>query len=152
MKLFRILATVLALAGSLICPRLLLAADPTPTATTSQPIVVSQDRNDRDLQRDLRGVPPNIKTLIMTFDQTREKFLQQQSLLQIRLRNASTSQERDQVRQQLQANRQDFLTDLKSYRDTLRNDLQSLKGKIGNAEFGRIIDAAHGGGHRHRGQ
>ena len=115
-----------------------------------------QDRDDRDLQHDLRGVPDNVKTLIVTFDQTRERFLQQQRLLLIRLHNATTPEEREQIRQLLQANRQDFLNELKSFRDELHSDLQALKGKISQAEFGRIIDAAHDastqGGHRHRGQ
>jgi hypothetical protein len=153
MKSFRIWLTLTAAVASLVCPHSVLAADP---GTTTPPLVVSQDPGDRDLQHDLRGVPDNVKTLIVTFDQTRDKFLQQQRLLLIRLRHASTPEERDQVRQLLQANRQDFLTELKSFRDDLRNDLSALKGKIGQAEFGRIIDAAHDvttqDGHRHRGQ
>ncbi len=151
MKLFRILLALSAMVANLVCPRSVLAAD-----TPAPPTVVPQDRNDRDLQRDLRGVPDNVKTLIVTFDQTRDKYLQQQRLLLIKLHNASTPEERDQIRHLLQANRQEFLTDLKGFRQELGSDLQSLKGKIGHAEFGRIIDAAHdastGGGHRHRGQ
>jgi hypothetical protein len=153
MKSFRILLTLTAAVANLVCPRSVLAADP---GTTTPPVVVPQDPGDRDLQHDLRGVPDNVKTLILTFDQTRDKFLQQQRLLLIRLSHASTPEERDQVRQLLQANRQDFLTELKGFRDQLRNDLAALKGKIGHAEFGRIINAAHDasteGGHRHRGQ
>jgi hypothetical protein len=154
MKPFRMMLTLAAAVANLVCPLSVLAAD-TPT-TMAPPLVVPQDRDDRDLQHDLRGVPDNVKSLIVTFDQTRDKFLQQQRLLLIKLRHASTPEERDQVRQQLQANRQDFLSELKSFRDQLRNDLDALKGKIGHAEFGRIIDAAHDasteGGHRHRGQ
>lgn len=153
MKPFRILLTLTAAVANLVCPRAVLAAETAPPTT---PIVVSQDRDDRDLQHDLRGVPDNVKTLIQTFDQTRDKFLEQQRLLLIKLQHASTPEEREQIRQQLQANRQDFLTELKSFRDELRNDLDALKGKIGHAEFGRIIDAAHDvsteGAHRHRGQ
>lgn len=108
------------------------------------------------MQRDLRGVPDNVKNLVLTFDQTRDKYLQQQTLLLIKLKHASTPDEQEQLRQQLQANRQEFLSDLKGFRDELRDDLQAMKGKISHAEFGRIIDAAHGasteGGHRHRGQ
>jgi hypothetical protein len=150
MKPFRILLALTAAVANLVCPRSVLAAETTATA----PIVVSQDRDDRDLQHDLRGVPDNVKTLILTFDQTRDRFLQQQRFWLAKLQHASTPEERDQIRQQLQANRQEFLADLKSFRDELRNDLDSLKGKIGHAEFGRIIDAAHNAtsGHRHRGQ
>ncbi len=148
------LLTLLAAAANLACPRLALGAD---TTGTTPPTVVPQDRGDnRDLLRDLRGVPDNVKTLIVTFDQTRDKYLQQQQWLLIKLHHATTPQEQDQVRQQIQSNRQEFLTDLKGFREELRVDLQALKGKIGHAEFGRIIDAAHDagneGGHRHRGQ
>jgi hypothetical protein len=153
MKLLGIMLTLVAAMANLACPLSVLAAD---HATPGPPTVVPQGRDDHDLSRDLRGVPDNVKTLIMTFDQTRDKYLQQQRLLQIRMRHASTPQEQDQIRQEFQANRQEFLSELKSFRDELRSDLQSLKGKIGHAEFGRIIDAAHDvssdGGHRHRGQ
>jgi hypothetical protein len=153
MKSFRILLTLTAAVANLVCPRAVLAAD---TPSAPPPTVVPQSGDDRDLQRDLRGVPDNVKNLILTFDQTRDKYLQQQNLLLIKLRHASTPSEQEQIRQQLQANRQEFLSDLKGFRDDLRNDLQALKGKIGHAEFGRIIDAAHNasgeGGHRHRGQ
>ena len=153
MKPFRILLALTVAAANLFCPRSALAAD---TATAAPPTVVPQNRNAGDLQQDLRGVPDNVKTLLVTFNQNRDKYLQQQQLLLIKLHNASTPQERDQIRQLLQANRQDFLTDLKSFRQDLSSDLQALKGKIGHAEFGRIIDAAHAAateaGHRHRGQ
>jgi hypothetical protein len=152
MKSFRTLLA-LAVAANLFCPTAILAAD---TAAPGAATVVPQDRNKGDLMRDLRGVPNNVKTLIVTFDQNRDKYLQQQRLLLIKLHNASTPEERDQVRQLLQANRQEFLSDLKGFREELRTDLQALKGKISHGEFGRIIDAAHDaatdGGHRHRGQ
>lgn len=154
MKPFRLFVALCAAVANLACPRAVLGAD---TSAASPPTVVPQDRGaDRDLLRDLRGVPDSVKTLIVTFDQTRDKYLQQQQLLLVKLRHAATPQEQDQIRQQIQANRQDFLTDLKGFREQLRTDLQALKGKIGHAEFGRIIDAAHNasndGGHRHRGQ
>lgn len=152
MKLFRIWLILAASATNLVCPYSVSAADTTvPPAT-----VVPQDRGDRDLQRDLRGVPDNVKTLIVTFDQTRDRYLQQQRLLLAKLHRATTPDEQEQIRLQLQANRTDFITELRSFREELRTDLEALKGKIGHAEFGRIIDAAHGaaneGGHRHRGQ
>jgi hypothetical protein len=151
MKPFRILLTLAAAMANLVCPRSVSAAD-----ATTPPTVVPQDRDDRDLLRDLRGVPDNVKTLIVTFDQTRDQYLHQQRLLLIKLRHATTPDEQAQIRQLLQGNRTDFLTELRGFREELRTDLQSLKGKIGHAEFGRIIDAAHSatteGGHRHRGQ
>jgi hypothetical protein len=150
MKTFRTLLLVGTTAASLICPRVLQAQ------TTTPPTVVPQDRDDADLLRDLKGVPDNVKTLILNFDKQRDQYLLQQHILLIKLRHATTKEEREEIRQQLQANRQEFLADLKTFRQDLRGDLQALKGKITRAEFLRIIDAAHDAAHegspRHRNQ
>ncbi len=132
---------------SLLRPPSLSGADTTP------PTVVPQDRNDRDILHDLKGVPDSVKTLILKFDQTRDKYLKQQRDLLAELRNATTAEMRQQIRDQLQANRQDFLAELKSFREELKADLAALKDKISHAEFNRIIDAAHdaGTGHHRRG-
>lgn len=124
--------------------------------STTAPIIVPQDRDDRDLLKDLQGVPDNVKALIVTFDQTRDKYLRQQHLLLIKLRKATTPEERQAIREQLQENRQDFLNQLKSFRQQLKDDLQAIKGTISHQEFLRIIDAAHDaageGRHHHRGK
>src|SRR5260370_38166138 len=152
MKILRLVLTVGATAASLIAPRALLADD-----TTTPPVVVPQDRDDRDLLRDLKGVPDNIKTLILNFDQVRDKYLMEQRLLLIKLRHATTPEEREQLREQLQDNRQQFLTELKAFREQLRDDLQAIKKEITAPEFRRIIDAAHdaatdGPHHHHKGR
>jgi hypothetical protein len=153
MKPFRILLGLTGAVAILICQAPVLAADP---HADKPPKVVPQNQDKGQLLHDLRGLPDSVKTLVMTFDQTRDKYLQQQQLLLIKLRQASTPDQREQIREQLQGNRQEFLADLKSFREELRADLQALKGKISHAEFGRIINAAHDpaneGGHRHRGQ
>ena len=105
---------------------------------------------------DLGGVPKGIKIMITSFDQTRDKYLAAQNLLLIKLNNATTAVEREQIRAQLQHNRQAFLTALKDFRQQLKNELAALKGKISHEEFLRIIDAAHnaaveGGLNHHRG-
>lgn len=137
-------------AAGLICPRTVRA-----DGSSTPPTIVPQDRNDRDLLRDLRGVPDNVKTLILSFDQTRDQYLHQQHLLLIKLHHATTAEEREQIRDLLQANRQEFLTDLRTFRQELRSDLQALSGKITNGELRRILDAAHDaaseGAHHHRG-
>jgi hypothetical protein len=137
-------------AGSLVCPRPALAQ------TTTPPTVVPQDRDDRDLLKDLQGVPDDLKTLILSFDRTRDKYLMQQHLLLIKLRHATTPEERAAIRDQLQANRQDFLAQLKSFREQLKTDLVAIKGTISHKEFLRIIEAAHDaageGRHHHRGR
>ena len=152
MKTIRILLTLGATALSLACPRSVLASG----TNTPPPVVVPQDRDDRILLRELRGVPDPVKNLILGFDQTRDHYLAQQRLLLIRLHNATTPAERQEIRDQLQQNRQQFLAELRAFRQSLRQDLQDLKGKISHAEFLRIINAAHdaateGAVHHHRG-
>ena len=148
MKTFRILLTVGAAAASLICPRMVFA-DATVT-------VVPQDRNDADLLRDLKGAPDNIKTLILNFDQVADAYLQQQRALLLQLKTATTDAERAAIRAQLQANRQAFLDELKTFRQDLRADLTALKGKITHAEVLRILEAAKDAvgpaGPRHKGK
>jgi hypothetical protein len=91
----------------------------------------------------LRGVPEDLKVLIVDFAVTRDKFLAQQDLLLLKLSNATTPEEREKIREQLQDNRQAFLDSLKDFRTQLKDDLEALKGKISHEEFLRIIDAAH---------
>lgn len=149
MKTLRMIALLGATVVSLACPRTVLAQATTP------PTVVPQDKDDRDLLRDLQGVPDNIKTLILNFDQTADQFLAQQRQLLYRLRHATTPEEREKIREQLQDNRQTFLAELKAFREQLKDDLAALKGKITHAEFRRIIDAARDAidpaQHHHRG-
>jgi len=153
MKSFRILLALTAATVNLLCLDTAFAADKKPA---SPPVVVPPDHGNHGEGRDLHGVPDNVKNLIETFDQTRDKYLQQQRLMLMKLHQTTTPEERDQIRQQLQTNRKEFLAELKGFRDELRADLQALKGKISHGEFGRIIDAANNagndGGHRHRGQ
>ena len=137
MKLLRTLLATSAVGICLLGSRTLLADDP----TTPPPVVVPPDRDDRDLIRDLKNAPEPVKTLIMNFDATRDKYLADQRALLAKLRGA-TPEERAKIREQLQDNRQAFLAELKSFREDLRKDLQALKGEISHREFLRIIDAA----------
>ena len=125
-------------AAWLLCPPATLAQSTTP------PTVVPQDRDDRDLLRDLQGAPDNVKTLILAFDQVADKYLMQQRMLLLKLKNATTPEQRQAIREQLQDNRQAFLAELKTFRQDLRSDLVALKGKITHAEVLRILDAAKG--------
>jgi ABC-type transporter MlaC component len=89
------------------------------------------------------GVPKEIQSLIDTFNKARDQFLAQQAALLAQLKSATTASEREQIRLQVQANRQSFLATLKDFREQLKAELAALKGKISHEEFLRIIDAAH---------
>jgi hypothetical protein len=120
-----------------------------PTASSSV-VVVSHNPTA------LSGVPPAIRNMITTFDLTRDRFLANQEVLYTQLRHATTQEEREQIRLQLQANRQSFLATLNGFRNQLKDELTALKGKISHEEFLRVIDAAknassEGGLGHHRG-
>jgi hypothetical protein len=97
------------------------------------------------------GLPPAIQTLITSFDATRDAYLKSQVALLGELKNATTTAEREQVRESLQANRDAFLLELKTYRTELKDDLESLKAKITHQEFLRVIDAAYDFGNKQGG-
>src|SRR5438552_1128245 len=149
MKILRTLLATSAMGICLLAGRTVLADDATPP-----PVVVPPDRDDRDLNRDLKNAPDAVKTLILNFDATRDAYLVKQRDLLKQLR-AATPDERAAIREQLQDNRAAFLALLKTFRQDLRKDLQDLKGKITHREFLRIVDAARDAardnGGRHRG-
>src|SRR5260221_24664 len=120
MKSIRYLILAGITVASLYSPRVVLADG------TGAPPVVVVPHGDRDLFRDLRGAPEEIKALIIGFDKTREKYLAEQRLLLIKLKNATTPEERERIREQLQQNRQAFLEALKDFRAELKEDLAAL--------------------------
>jgi hypothetical protein len=126
--------------GASLCvsPVVWAQASGPPSADASSPLVVVPHGDT-----DLPGVPKDIKPLIISFDQTRDKYLAAQDQLLAQLKHATTAAEREQIRKELQANRQAFLDALKSFRQQLKDELAALKGKISHEEFLRIIDAAH---------
>jgi hypothetical protein len=132
MKTIRYLILTGLTVASLCGPRVVGAQTPTPPPV----VVVPHDGI-------LSGVPEDIKTLIVGFAVSRDKFLAEQDLLLLKLSNATTPEEREKIREQLQDNRQAFLDSLKDFRTELKDDLEALKGKISHEEFLRIIDAAH---------
>lgn len=137
MKVIRnLILTGISLA-SLIAPKTV-----TGQSNASPPVVVVP-HDDRGLYGDLKGAPPQIQALIVNFDTTRDKYLAAQEVLLVKLRNATTPTEREQIRERLQSNRTSFMNQLNSFRDQLKDELVALKSKISHEEFLRIIDAAH---------
>jgi hypothetical protein len=115
------------------------SANPPANATASGPISVSPAAAGGFAPA---AVPKEIQSLIETFNQTRDQYLAQQSALLVQLKHATTPSEREQIRFQVQANRQSFLETLKTFREQLKDELAALKLKISHEEFVRIIDAA----------
>jgi hypothetical protein len=88
-------------------------------------------------------IPRDIRTLVLTFEQTRNHFLATQDVLRIELSHATTATERQRIRDELQANRAAFLAAQTSAREQLKSELAALKRKISHEEFLRVLDAAH---------
>lgn len=150
MKAIRILLAVVTGVAGLLCPPSGIAQTTPPTA----PVVVPKDPNDAGLLKDLKGAPDNVKDLIVNFDKNADKYLLKQRALLTRFKNATTPEDRSAIREQLQDNRQTFLTELKTFRAQLKEDLAALKGKISGAELQRILAAARDAtpaGDRHKG-
>jgi len=138
MKTFRrLLLTGIALAG-LAGPGRVWAQTSTTTTTTVTPTAPVGAPHDGTA-----GIPAGVRTLITSFDLTRDRYTAAEAALRARLLHAATAGQREQIRAQLQDNRQAFLAALKAYREKLQDDLTALKGKISHQEYLRIIDAAH---------
>lgn len=136
---------------SLMAPRVVLAQATTTPVPAPAPVVVLH--NESAAAADLKGVPPAVAKLIANFDILRDKYLLKQHLLQEKLQNATTQEQRDAIRQELQDNRQAFLDELSDFRTQLKDELKSVQGRLSNAEFLRIIGTAPSapGDHHHRG-
>lgn len=150
MKTIRNLILIAISLASLIAPQTVRAQSNPPAA------VVVVPRNNQSVYPDLKSAPPQIQALITSFDATRDKYLAAQNLLLIKLKNATTAEEREKIRERLQDNRMAFLSAVSSFRESLKTQLTALKSKISHEEFLRIIDAAHdaateGGLNHHKG-
>jgi hypothetical protein len=156
MRYLRSIVSISAAVLSLMAPRVVCAqatTPPTPASATPPVVVLHSSASGTASAPDLKGVPPEVAKLILNFDALRDKYLQKQHLLLESLQNATTQEQRDTIREELQDNRQAFLDELSDFRIQLKDELKSVQGRVTNAEFLRIIDAAQGasGNHHHRG-
>jgi hypothetical protein len=147
MKMIRYLILMGMTIAGLCEPRAVRAQTPPSSPPPPPPTAVVPENGT------LTGIPQGIKVLIVDFAVLRDKYLAQQNLLLLKLGNATTATERQQIRDQLEDNRADFMAELKGFRTQLKSDLEALKGKISHEEFLRIInaayDATHEGGFGH---
>ncbi len=149
MKMINSLLKLTSMCIALASPKVVWAQSATPstvsTSSTSSggsPAVIVRNYEDKDLLKDLKGAPPAVAAMIINFDNQADKYLLKQRLLLEKLSHATTEDQREAIRDRLQDNRQAFLDQLADFREKLKDDLQDLKGRISNAEFLRIIDAA----------
>ncbi|MGC8743134.1 MAG: hypothetical protein ACP5T0_04575 [Verrucomicrobiia bacterium] len=75
-------------------------------------------------------LPQEIKDLIAQFEQAKQDFLTAQKDLLEQLKNATTDEERAQIREQLKAQRDAWLEQTKELRQQIREALKELRDKI----------------------
>ena len=136
----------------LLAPRAVVAQATTAPTPAAPPVVVLHNEPTA-VQSELKDVPPAVAKLIASFDLLRDEYLLKQHLLLESLQNATTQEQREAIRQELQDNRQAFLDELSDFRTQLKDELKSVRGRVSNAEFLRIIGTAPSapGDHHHRG-
>lgn len=84
-------------------------------------------------------IPADIQDLVKKFEAERSVFLTEQAALLAKLKNATTPAQRAAIRAALEDDRQDFLADLKKFREQLKDEVQALKGKLNNPELARLV-------------
>jgi uncharacterized membrane protein len=96
-------------------------------------------------------IPSDLQGLVKKFETERNAYLAQQKALEAKLQDATTPAERMAIRALLQENRDQFIADLKEYRQDLKQEITELKDKLNNAELNRLIEevrqAAGNNGH-----
>ena len=78
-------------------------------------------------------IPTDLKGLINKFNAERSAYLTQQKELLAKLEKATTPEERAAIRARLQQNRDEFLADLKDFRQDLKQQITQLKDTLNNA-------------------
>ncbi len=128
MKILRNLTLAGALGLALVAGSVRADTNSTP------PVVVDKDKD---------GVPAElkeIKTLVKSFEAKRDAYVEAQKDLLAKLKNATTEEQREAIREQLQDNRQAFLAELRDFRQDLRHELTEIRQIIHNHELERLLE------------
>jgi len=126
MKALNILAIITSLGVSILGTPALAQSTNNPTP----PVIVEKGKVP---------IPVDIQDLVKKFEAERSVFLTQQAVLEAKLKNATTPAQRAAIRAALEDDRQDFLADLKKFREQLKDEVQELKGKLNNPELARLV-------------
>lgn len=117
--------------ASAICSFLLVGSVRADTNSTP-PVVVGSSGVPADLKE--------IKELVAAFEVKRDAYVEAQKDLLAQLKNATTEQQREIIRAQLQQNRQVFLDELHDLRVDIRHELEEIRHTIHNQELQRLLD------------
>jgi hypothetical protein len=125
------LVKTIALVGSLGFSILGTPALAQSTNTTTPPVIVEPNRVP---------IPDDIQDLVKKFEKERKVYIDEQKILLAKLKNATTEEQREIIRAQLQKDRTDFLADIQQFREDLKAEIQELKNKLTNQELLRLIE------------
>src|SRR5579859_3482552 len=123
---------LIGVAGAFVMGPTRVRADGTNTPPANLPSVVG-NKNPSQL-------PAEIKTLLTAFETKRDAYQAAQKDFLAKLKNATTPEQREAIRAQLQNNRQAFLADVRDFREEIREEIRILKGRINNEELRRLIE------------
>jgi hypothetical protein len=120
-------------------------------AQTNAPPPVVVDKYKDNIPAELK----EIKALVTAFEVKRDAYVAEQKALLAKLKNATTDAQRNVIRGQLQDNRQQFMAELRNFREDLHHELQEIKQIVHSQELKRLLqdaDPTATSPHNHKGQ
>ncbi len=112
---------------------------PDPAALNSP--VASPSTGVRPSRSERPDFPPELKQRLRSFESLREMYLARQEELVKKLRGASTDQDRDRLRAQLQVLRDEWLDNARAFKEETRTRIEELKGEL-SPKYKEALDAA----------
>jgi len=112
---------------------------PDPAALNSP--VASPTGAVRPTRSERPDFPPELKLRLRSFENLRELYLAQQQELVKKLRGATTSQDRERLRAQLQVLRDEWLDKARAFKEETRTRLEELKSEL-SPKYGELLDEA----------
>src|ERR1041385_4820706 len=112
---------------------------PDPAALNSP--VASPIADTRPSRSERPDFPPELRSRLRSFESLREIYLARQEELLKKWRGATSDQDRERLRSQLQALRDEWLDSARAFREETRVRLEELKGEL-SPKYREALDAA----------
>ncbi len=115
--------------------RIILPDPPGLNSPIAGPIAFRPSRSERP------DFPPELKLRLRSFESLREMYLVRQEALLRKLRGATTDEDRERLRAQLQSLRDEWLEKARAFKEETRTRLEELKGEL-SPKYREALDAA----------
>ena len=96
---------------------------------------------DRPSRPERPDFPPELKQRLRSFESLRETYLARQQDLVKRFRGATTDQDRERLRSQLQTLRDEWLDKARAFKEETRTRLEEMKGEL-SPKYREALDEA----------